>query len=80
MSKRLKINEEENNMLPTKWEKESGPITLKTDESSQSIGLWNALMHFSMHALHVPNASMFLSICIFFIKTIVSYAYAWPRP
>ena len=34
--KKLKIDEEENNILPTKREKESGSMTLKTDGSPQS--------------------------------------------
>ena len=34
--KNLKINEEENNMLPTKGEKKLGFIILQKDESPQS--------------------------------------------
>jgi len=36
---KIKINEEEDNILPTKREEEFGSMTLKKDESPQSKGL-----------------------------------------
>ena len=49
------------------------------NESHQLGCVWNAFMYFLMHALHVPNACMFLFACIFVGNIIVSYVYVRSR-